>query len=103
MAIKLINQFTVGVDEKSYAENDLVKSAVERQYLIIGEALSRIRKDDLVVFMQVTDGQKIVGFRNVLAHGYDAVDDAVSWDIIKNKLPMLSSDIQRLISKVAAR
>ena len=84
-----------GKDE--YDNDDLLRSAVERKYMIIGEALNRIKKVDLVVFMMIRESDKIIGFRNVLAHGYDEINDDVSWMIICDKLPILKNDIIKLI------
>jgi uncharacterized protein with HEPN domain len=36
--------------------------------------------------------------RNVLIHGYDAIDDAVVWDIIQNDLPVLSGQLDHLLA-----
>ena len=75
----------------------MLRSAVERQYEIIGEALNRLRKLDPAVAAGITECDRIIGFRNVLAHGYDSVDDRISWDIVQNKLPVLRKDVTRLI------
>ena len=31
----------------------------------------------------ISDAEKIIGFRNVLVHGYDMIDDATVWSAIK--------------------
>ncbi len=75
----------------------MLRSAVERQYEIIGEALNRLRKLDPAMAAVITECDRIIGFRNVLAHGYDSVDDRISWDIVQNKLPVLEKDVARLM------
>jgi len=35
------------------------------------------------------DGGQIIGFRNVLVHGYDAIDDQIVWQVIQQPLPVL--------------
>jgi len=47
---------------------------------------------------KITDFRKICGFRNVLIHGYDAVDDAIAWGIVETKLPLLVRELQDTIS-----
>jgi uncharacterized protein with HEPN domain len=54
----------------------MLRSAVERQFEIIGEALSQLAKIDPAVAARIPDLRRIVGFRNVLIHGYDRMDAA---------------------------
>jgi uncharacterized protein with HEPN domain len=68
----------------------LLRSAVERQFEIIGEALGKAGALDLQVSTTATDLPRIVGLRNRLIHGYDSVDDEIIWDIIQSKiLPLI--------------
>ncbi len=68
----------------------------ERVLEIIGEALSRLRRDHPVIAARVTDIDKIIGLRNILAHGYDSLDYEILWDVIENRLEMLRSEIERM-------
>lgn len=88
-AAESIRAFTAGVSFERYRVDDLVQSAVERQFEIIGEALNRLRRDDPAVAARVPDVDRIVGFRNVLIHGYDIVDHEAVWDAITKELPTL--------------
>lgn len=47
---------------------------------------------------EIRDYQRIIGFRNILAHGYDAIDQHLVWDAVKNHLTPLSEDVERLMS-----
>ncbi len=40
---------------------------------------------------------RIIGFRNILIHGYDTVDDTIVWGAISGHLPTLISEIQELL------
>ena len=100
-AVGAILTFCRGRQLKDYISDLMLRSAVERQYEIIGEALNRLRKLEPAMAAEITECDRIIGFRNVLAHGYDSVDDRISWDIVQNKLPVLEQDIVRLI-KIAA-
>lgn len=40
----------------------------------------------------------IIGFRNRLIHGYDAVDAEIAWDVIVNKLPGLEATVEALLA-----
>jgi len=40
---------------------------------------------------------RIVGLRNRLIHGYDAVDDQLVWDIVQSKIKPLGIELAKLI------
>lgn len=69
---------------------------VERELEIIGEALARLCREYPTLADQIPDIRKIVGLRNVLAHGYDVLEHEILWDIVVNKLPLLKRDIQMM-------
>jgi uncharacterized protein with HEPN domain len=60
---------------------------VERQFEIIGEALNRLLKEAPDLANRVPDLARIVGFRNVLIHGYAVIDDGRVWEIVTTLLP----------------
>ena len=64
---------------------------------ILGEALNRLRRADPAWVAGISEVEKIIGFRNVLAHGYDIIDDRVTWDIVANKRPCLQKEIRGLL------
>ena len=45
---------------------------------------------------QIPDTEKIIGFRNVLVHGYDMIDDATVWSAIESNLPVLLEEVRAL-------
>jgi uncharacterized protein with HEPN domain len=75
---------------EEYCDSELVKAAVERKFAIIGEALIRLREDYPAFLERISDTEKIIGFRNVLVHGYDIIDDATVWSAIQSNLATLS-------------
>jgi uncharacterized protein with HEPN domain len=75
----------------------LLRSAVERQFEIVGEALSRLRSADPDIADQVPELARIVAFRNILIHRYASVDDKLVWGIVEGKLTSLLDDLQRLL------
>ena len=72
---------------------------VERQFEIIGEALGRLAKADVATASQITEYQRIISFRNLLIHGYHAVEDQVVWDIVQGNLPTLHQEVSGLVSQ----
>ena len=53
----------------------MLRSAVERQFEIIGEALNQAEIEQPDLTMLIPDLRRIVGLRNRIIHGYDSVDD----------------------------
>lgn len=92
-AATLISEFTDGSALADYTTSALLRSAVERQFEIVGEALNRLARTAPEVAAQIGEHQRIIAFRNVLAHGYDAISDELVWDIVQNKLPALRAEV----------
>lgn len=76
----------------------MLKSAVERQFGVIGEALSKLAKTDAFVAEQVTDHRRIIAFRNILVHGYATVDDRIVWGVVETSLPGLMNSVDALLA-----
>ena len=55
----------------------MLRSAVERQFEIVGEALSQLAKAAPELAAQIPDLPRIVAFRNILRHGYAVVDNTI--------------------------
>ena len=98
-AVELILQFTSGKTQEDYSTGILLQSAVERQFGIIGEALNRLFHTDIDTLSHIADYEKIIGFRNVIVHGYDIVDDFIVWETIQNDLPVLQQDVLKLLDE----
>lgn len=94
-----IELFTATRGLADYLSDAMLRSAVERQLEIIGEACSRLARVDEEVANRIPEIPSIVAFRNVLAHGYASVDDRLVWDIASSKLPLLVSTVQRLLEE----
>ena len=68
---------------------------IERELEIIGEAPSRLRRDHPALAARIADMDKIIGLRNVLAHGYDVLEYEILWDVAENKIQNLQRDLQK--------
>jgi uncharacterized protein with HEPN domain len=97
-AAEEIETFTAGMDFQAYRDSPVTQRAVERDFEIIGEALNRIKRIDENVLEAVSEHHRIIGFRNILIHGYDMIDDMVVWDAVKAHLPMLMKEVQNLLN-----
>lgn len=94
-----IQKFTAGKSFDDYAADDLLRSGVERQYEIIGEAMTRLIKRDRATALRISEYHRISGFRNVLIHGYDTIRDSLTWRTVHEKLPILVDELKRLMAE----
>ncbi|MGE0883625.1 MAG: DUF86 domain-containing protein [Blastocatellales bacterium] len=95
-ATLLILQFTQGKFLADYLQDVFLRSAVERQFEIIGEAINRLQRENPALADEIRDYRKIIAFRNVLSHTYDKVFHQVVWQAVTDKLPLLQEDIRRI-------
>jgi uncharacterized protein with HEPN domain len=96
-ATDLLSEFARDKTIENYIEDAMLRSAVERQFEIIGEALSQLAKIDQALAAQITGYQRIIAFRNILIHSYAQVDDYVVWDVLQENLPILKNEIAKLL------
>ena len=101
-AVIAIQQFIQGMDATSYADSALVRSAVERQFEIIGEALNRLSKISPDLALKVPNLREIIGFRNILIHGYASIDHARVWQIAVDLVPELKQVVSALLDSLAS-
>jgi uncharacterized protein with HEPN domain len=94
-----IREFVGGKTWDDYEADALLRSAVERQFEIIGEALNKLSQSEPAVSSKITDHRRIVAFRNILIHGYAAIDDRVVWDVVQRDLPVLEREVQALLDQ----
>jgi uncharacterized protein with HEPN domain len=89
--------FVDGRSWQDYQQNAMLRSAVERQFEIIGEALAQLGRRDPTVLVKIDDCRRIISFRNILIHGYADVDDALVWDIVQTRLVPLRHQVDALL------
>lgn len=98
-AADLLAAFTEGKRLADYQEDAMLRSAVERQFEIIGEALAQLARLDESLAAGVSEYRRIIAFRNILIHGYAQVDDRLVWDIVETRLPALRREVTALLEK----
>ena len=94
---RAIKEFISNKTFDDYISDNLLRSAVERKFEVMGEAINRIKRDDPELLAQIRYNRDIISFRNILVHGYDAIDDRVVWGVIKEDLDSLIEDVERLL------
>lgn len=92
-------EFLAGKTFADYQRDAMLRAAVERQFEIIGEAVSQLARFDEELAARFTNFRRIVAFRNILIHGYADVDDGLVWDVVETNLPLLRQEVERLIDE----
>ena len=98
-AAELLREFTSGKTFADHEGDAMLRSAVERQFEIIGEAMTSLAKTDVPVAGRISHHQRAIAFRNVLIHGYADVDDRLVRDVIKTSLPTLEREVEALLQE----
>jgi uncharacterized protein with HEPN domain len=98
-AARSIESFVAGKTLDDYQRDDLLRSGVERQFLIIGEALSQATRLFPDLKEQISDASTIIAFRNRLVHGYASISDDVVWAIVQEELPRLEAEVEALLQE----
>lgn len=99
LAARAVRGFVDGKTFDDYSANELLRSGVERKFEIIGEALTRIKRDNPDVLERIREYRSIISFRNILIHGYDSIDDRIVWGTIEEDLDNLLADVERLMKE----
>jgi uncharacterized protein with HEPN domain len=102
-ACRLVEAFTEGGSAQAYASDPMLRSAVERQLEIVGEALSQaLRHHPVALGDRIPEAPRIIAFRNQLAHGYAGVVDDIVWAIVERDVPKLRETVQDLLESLGA-
>jgi uncharacterized protein with HEPN domain len=91
-----LEQFT-GKTLADYCADPLLRSAVKRQFEIIGEALNQALLLDPYLANCSSDTRRIIAFRNRLMHAYASIADAVVWGVLEANLPILHREVDALL------
>ncbi|HZZ62140.1 MAG TPA: HepT-like ribonuclease domain-containing protein [Roseiarcus sp.] len=94
-----IAEFVRGRTFDDYVADVMLRSAVERQFEIIGEALRQLEKAAPDLALRLPERTKAIAFRNILIHGYNSIDDAIVWRTIHESLPALRARLAALLDE----
>jgi len=92
------------VADRSWADYEadlLLRSAVERQFEIVGEALGQLGRAAPDLAARVPDLARIVAFRNLLIYGYAAIDDRLVWEVATERAAALVAVLDVLLGEAS--
>lgn len=88
-----------GISLEAYGESRLIRSSVEREFIIVGEALTQLARIDQALFTEIELASEIISFGNKLTHEYAKVNNAVVWGVIETELPPLIQRCRQLLAQ----
>jgi uncharacterized protein with HEPN domain len=80
-----------------YETDKMLQAAVERKFMIIGEALAQMEQHFPGERARIDDVRSIIAFRNLLMHQYDAVDLQKVFNIVRGPMLLLKTQINACI------
>jgi uncharacterized protein with HEPN domain len=97
-AARLALDFLRDTELAAYEANALLRSAIERQVEIVGEACRRALDDEPALRERMPECALAIAIRNRIAHGYDSVDNLIVLNTVKGSFPSLA---ERLVQELA--
>ncbi len=94
-AVKKIQDYVKDHDEKSFLEDSKTFDSVLHNFVVIGEAASKI-PEKIKDKNPDVNWSGIIGMRNIIVHGYFTIDPNIIWSTIKTRLPELLEQIKEL-------
>ena len=98
-AADLIEEFVGARAFSEYERDAMLSSAVERQFIIIGESVNLMSRTAPDAVSWITNYPVIISFRNTLVHEFFKVNHSTVWDIIANHLSILRAEIVELMQE----
>ena len=95
-----ISRALSGMQIDDYLSNRLVRSSVEREFTIIGEAVLALSHKAPDIFESITNARRVVDFRNRLTHEYPTIDDELVWALAMGDLQVLKRECAALLSQL---
>jgi len=91
-------QASAQLKKDAFVADETLKRAFVRSLEIIGEATKQVDEATRQKHPQV-EWRNMAGMRDRLIHDYVGVDYEIVWDVIQNKVPALSQEIQQIIEE----
>jgi uncharacterized protein with HEPN domain len=86
-------------DRSAFEQDELLQVWFLRHLQIIGEAARRLPEEIRHLAPDIP-WHKIIGMRNILVHGYFAIDLDVVWDAVQRDVPLLKPGVKALLEKL---
>ncbi len=84
-----------GKTREDLSADRTLELSLTRLVEIVGEAAAHVTRSGQELYPDIPWAE-IIGLRNRLVHGYDAVDLDILWDIIELDLPLLIASLEKI-------
>ena len=101
-AAELTFRFIEGKSFADYNRDDMLRSAVERQLIIVGESINWLYRTHPETASRITDYPRIIAFRNRLVHIFHNIDNQTVWWILNEKLPTTYQEVSDILQETEA-
>ena len=95
-AVLRINAYTQDLTFEQFLEDKKTQDAVVRNLEIIGEAVKNISEESKTRFPQIP-WKDLAGVRDKLIHHYFGVNFDIVWNIVKQELPDVLSQLEIIL------
>lgn len=93
---KIAVGYLKGITLKEFEEDLRTQDAIIRRIEIIGEASSKVTEETQIKYKDVS-WKSMKGMRNFLIHEYNYIDLEIIWETVKNNLPSLINELEKII------
>ena len=87
-AARRVTEYVEGKSIGTYLKNSMVRAAVEREFILIGEALNRLTETSANSLPELPI-ESLIGLRNIVTHQYEFVDHARIFAIATEQMATL--------------
>jgi len=98
-AARQVNGFSAGLTAEQLQADKRTGYAVERALEIVGEAARRVSQETQSRHPEIP-WSGIIGFRNVLAHEYGAIDYQRLYTVISEGVPALIASLEAILGSL---
>ena len=92
-----IASILAGISFETFVATREKRSAVEREFILIGEATLVLAKFWPDSFKLLSDGRKAIGIRNILTHNYASVDQETVYETALQDVPKLRRECVEIL------
>jgi uncharacterized protein with HEPN domain len=98
-AAAFVRNFTAGRSLADFRSDRGFRSAVERELMILGEAMYQLDQHFPATASRISEYRRIIDFRHILVHGYFSLDPQIVWNIATTKLLVLITEVDLLLGE----